>query len=60
MSAKGKLGDVVITVEIAVPQKLSKTAKAALQDFAKATEDEHPRTEFLERAASAPRISVED
>ncbi|MEN9923341.1 MAG: hypothetical protein RIS09_855 [Actinomycetota bacterium] len=60
MNAKGKLGDVVITVEIAVPQKLSKTAKAALQDFAKATEDEHPRTEFLERAASAPRISVED
>ncbi len=60
MNAKGKIGDVVITVEIAIPQKLSKAAKSALQEFADATSSENPRTAFLERAASAPRIVVED
>ena len=60
VNAKGKIGEVVITVEIAIPQKLSKAAKTALEEFAEATSSEHPRTEFLERAASAPRIVVED
>ncbi|MGA1248830.1 MAG: molecular chaperone DnaJ [Candidatus Nanopelagicales bacterium] len=59
-NSKGKVGDVVVTVEIAIPQKLSKAAKSALQEFDDATSEEHPRTVFLERAASAPRIVVEE
>jgi molecular chaperone DnaJ len=58
-TAKGKPGDLLVTVEIAVPQKLSKQAKQALEDFAKATADEDPREELLQRAARAPRIEPE-
>jgi molecular chaperone DnaJ len=53
-------GDLLVTVEIAVPQKLSRAAKAALEDFQKATSQDDPRAELLQRAASAPRIEPED
>lgn len=53
-------GDLLVTVEIAVPQKLSRVAKAALEDFQKATSQDDPRAELLQRAASAPRIEPED
>ena len=49
-------GDLLVTVEIAVPEKLSRQAKEALEAFAEATAEQHPRDEFIKRAASAPRI----
>lgn len=58
-NAKGKPGDLLVTVEISVPQKLSKQAKQALEDFAVATKDEDPREDLLQRAARAPRIEPE-
>ena len=57
--AKGKHGDLLVTVEIAVPQKLTKRAKEALEAFAAATIDDDPRAALLERAAKAPRIEPE-
>ncbi|MEY3696740.1 MAG: hypothetical protein RJA41_390, partial [Actinomycetota bacterium] len=47
----------LVTVELAIPTKLSKKAKAALENFAKETLEEDPREELLTRAASAPRIN---
>ncbi len=58
-NAKGRDGDLVVTVEIAVPHKLSKQARQALEEYAKATEGDDPRAELLERAARAPRIEPE-
>ena len=57
--AKGRTGDLLVTVEIAVPQKLNKQAKQALEDFATAMKDEDPREDLLQRAARAPRIEPE-
>ena len=59
-SAKGRDGDLLVTVEIAVPHKLSKQAREALEAFAEATASDDPRDELLERAARAPRIEPED
>jgi molecular chaperone DnaJ len=36
VTRKGVTGDLIVTVEVAVPQKLSSEAKAALEEFAKA------------------------
>ena len=58
-NAKGKHGDLLVTVEIAVPQKLNKRAKEALEAFADAMQDDDPREELLQRAAKAPRIEPE-
>lgn len=58
-TAKGKQGDLHVTVEIAVPHKLTKQAKEALEQFAEATAADNPRDELLKRAASAPRITPE-
>jgi molecular chaperone DnaJ len=56
-NSKGKQGDLLVTVELAIPLKLSKQAKAALENFAKETENDDPREELLAKAASAPRIT---
>jgi molecular chaperone DnaJ len=58
-SAKGKAGDLLVTVEIAVPQKLTKAAREALEAYQKATSEDNLRADLLARAASAPRINVE-
>lgn len=58
-NSKGKQGDLLVTVEIAVPQKLSKRAKEALEQFADAMQEHDPREELLQRAARAPRIEPE-
>lgn len=58
-SAKGRDGDLLVTVEIAVPQKLSKQAREALEGYLEATASDNPRDELLARAARAPRIEPE-
>lgn len=58
-SGKGRDGDLLVTVEIAVPHKLPKRAREALEEFAQHMADEDPRAELLERAARAPRIEPE-
>lgn len=44
-------GDMYVVLDVAVPKKLSKEAKAALEAFAAATADEDPRAGLAERAA---------
>ncbi|MEN9693483.1 MAG: molecular chaperone DnaJ [Actinomycetota bacterium] len=56
-NSKGKQGDLLVTVELAIPLKLSKSAKSALETFAKETAEDDPREELLAKAASAPRIN---
>lgn len=58
-TAKGRQGDLLVTVEIAVPHKLSKAARVALEEYQAATAEHDPRAELLERAAAAPRIEPE-
>ncbi|BDZ42466.1 molecular chaperone DnaJ [Paraoerskovia sediminicola] len=44
-------GDLLVTVQVAVPQKLSRQAKKAVEAFAEATEDKDVREEFARQAA---------
>ena len=44
---KGKTGDLLVTVEVAVPDKLDDAASAALQSFAEATKEFDPRADLL-------------
>ncbi|MES2169815.1 MAG: DnaJ C-terminal domain-containing protein [Actinomycetota bacterium] len=50
-TAKGS-GDLLATVEVAVPSHLSAEAQAALEEFHRLQPDENPRTELLARAKS--------
>lgn len=43
-------GDMLISVEVTVPQRLDSKAKKALEDFSEATKGESPRTDLLERS----------
>lgn len=43
----GSHGDVLVTVEIAVPQKLDAAARDALEQYAKATSEHDPRAELI-------------
>lgn len=43
-------GDMLVTLDVVVPQNLSKEAKAAVEAFAEATKDESPRESLLARA----------
>ena len=43
-------GDLLITIEVTVPQRLDAKAKKALEDFAEATSSESPRKDIFERA----------
>lgn len=54
----GGLGDVLATVEVAVPQKLSEKEKDAIKSYAEAAGREDPRAQLL--AASANRKPVGD
>ena len=45
-------GDLLITVEVHVPQRLDSKAKSALQEFAELTESESPRKDLKERAGA--------
>jgi len=46
----GSRGDLLVTVEVAVPKKLDKHASAALEAYAKATNGEDPRAGLAESA----------
>jgi molecular chaperone DnaJ len=50
VTPKGK-GDLLVTVQVAVPQKLSKAAKQAVEAFATETAGEDVRADLAERAA---------
>jgi molecular chaperone DnaJ len=49
----GTRGDLLVTVEVAVPQKLSKEAREALTAYAAATAGHDPRADLAARAAGA-------
>ena len=48
-SAKGD-GDLLVTIDVAVPQKLSKEAEEAVRAFAAATADGDPRAALKDKA----------
>ncbi|MFI1394230.1 molecular chaperone DnaJ [Streptomyces sp. NPDC020681] len=49
----GSRGDLLVTVEVAVPTELSDKAKEALQAYREATADEDPRDELFQAAKGA-------
>ena len=49
----GTRGDLLVTVEVVVPQRLSQEAKDALSAYAAATGGHDPRAELASRAAAA-------
>lgn len=50
-SAQGAAGDLLVTVQVVVPQRLPDDARAAVEAFAAATEREDPRADLRARAA---------
>jgi molecular chaperone DnaJ len=51
----GRTGDLLVTVELAVPARLDKAAREALDAYAKATADHDPRADLTRRAEAAAR-----
>ncbi|MEU6080093.1 molecular chaperone DnaJ [Streptomyces sp. NPDC047108] len=49
----GTRGDLLVTVEVAVPKDLTEKAKDALESFAEATADHDPRAELFQAAKGA-------
>ncbi len=49
----GTHGDLLVTVEVAVPSRLSKEAREALSAYAEATAGQDPRADLVARARSA-------
>jgi molecular chaperone DnaJ len=49
----GTQGDLLVTVEIAVPARLSSDARDALKSYADATAGQDPRAELMARAKDA-------
>ncbi|WP_328673591.1 molecular chaperone DnaJ [Streptomyces sp. NBC_00322] len=49
----GTRGDLLVTVEVAVPEELSDKAKEALEAYREATADEDPRAELFQAAKGA-------
>lgn len=43
-------GDLMVTVDVQVPQRIDGRAKKALEEFASATKDEDPRKDFIQRS----------
>jgi molecular chaperone DnaJ len=43
-------GDLLVTVQVAVPQRLNGAAREAVEAFARATAGEDPRAELVARA----------
>jgi molecular chaperone DnaJ len=51
----GRTGDLLVTIELSVPQRLSPEARDALDAYAKATADHDPRADLTRRAEAAAR-----
>ena len=51
-AAAGIAGDLIVTVDIAVPKDLTTKAKKALEELAKETADFDPRAELMRKAGS--------
>ena len=51
----GRTGDLLVTVELAVPSRLSKEAREALDAYVQATSDHDPRADLTRRAEAAAR-----
>jgi molecular chaperone DnaJ len=50
ITSKSKKGDLLVTVEVAVPQRVSGKAKDALEQFAAATSSDDPRADLIAQA----------
>jgi len=50
VSRNHTVGDLLITVEVQVPQRIDGKAKKALEEFAEETKDQSPRVDLLERS----------
>jgi molecular chaperone DnaJ len=50
VSRNHTVGDLLITVEVQVPQRLDGKAKKALEEFAEEMKDQSPRVDLLERS----------
>ncbi|MCQ9369122.1 DnaJ domain-containing protein [Brevibacterium sp. 50QC2O2] len=53
IETKKHTGDLLVTVEVHVPQRMSKDAKQAVEAFAKATEGEDPRADLYAKAKNS-------
>ena len=51
----GRTGDLLVTVELAVPSRLSTAARQALDAYVEATADHDPRADLTRRAEAAAR-----
>lgn len=51
VQTKGKSGDLLLTIQVTVPQHLSDAAKDAITQFADATRDDDPRANLASQAA---------
>jgi molecular chaperone DnaJ len=49
-----RTGDLLVTVEIVVPQKIDSKARSALRTFAEKTDGDNPRAEMLARFRASP------
>ena len=47
LSVKGKQGDLLVTVEVAVPQRVDGKARKALDEYAEATSSDNPRADLI-------------
>jgi molecular chaperone DnaJ len=47
---KGKTGDLLVTVEVAVPQRVTGKAKDALEQYVEATSGDDPRSDLFAKA----------
>jgi molecular chaperone DnaJ len=48
----GTNGDLLVTVQVQVPQQVNGQARKALEDFREATAGQDPRDDLLQRARS--------
>ncbi len=53
IETKKHTGDLLVTVEVHVPQRMGKDAKQAVEAFAKATEGEDPRADLYAKAKNS-------
>jgi molecular chaperone DnaJ len=47
LTTKGKKGDLLVTVEVAIPQRVDGKARKALDEYAEATASDDPRTDLI-------------